>query len=54
MKRFQEKPCLDEQELLQLAESLNISEKRIKAWYSNRRVLRKKAELLAKGEEPSS
>ena len=54
MKRFQENPWLDEQELLQLAGSLNISEEKIKAWYANSHALRRKAEELPMGEEHSS
>ena len=51
MKRFQDKPFLGKEEKHELATSLNISEKRVKEWFMNRRQERRKAGLLPNGKE---
>ena len=50
-KRFQNKPYLEKGEKYQLANSLNISAKKIEKWFLDRRARRRHAGLLAKGEE---
>ena len=50
MKRFEEKPRLEEVEKCQLAKSLNVSEKSITMWFSNMRRKRKRQGLLAECE----
>ena len=50
MKRFEEKPQLKKEEKYQLAKLLNVSEKRITAWFWNMRCKRRRQGLLAEGE----
>ena len=47
MKRFEEKPRLEEEEKYQLAKLLNVSEKSITMWFSNMRRKRKRQGLLS-------
>ena len=51
MRRFQDKPYPNKQEINHLAISLNISEKKIKEWYANRRQQGRKTDLVANCEE---
>ena len=54
-KTFQEKPYLDKKEKRQLARLLNVSERRIQLWYSNRRKdIRYEEFLTGTGEEWSA
>ena len=50
MKRFEEKPQLEEEEICDLAKLLNVSEKRIKVWFWHMRWKRRRQGLLAEGE----
>ena len=50
MERFQVHPYVKEEEQHHLAKSLNISEKKIRKWFSNRRNKEKTKGMLSKGE----
>ena len=50
MKVFQAKPHLQKEEIYQLAQSLNISEERIKNWFQNKRTARNRKDPLHVGE----
>ena len=54
MESFQAKHYLENEEIHQLAKSLNISKTRINKWYSNRRYTSKTKGLLAEGVEHST
>ena len=47
--KFQAHPYLENEERYQLAKSLNISEKSIKAWFKNRRQRKKSEGWLYEG-----
>ena len=50
MKEFNASPFLKKEQQNQLARLLNVSEKRIAAWYARRRFAKRQEALLAKGE----
>ena len=50
MTSFKEKPQLEEEEKCQLTKLLNVSEKRIRVWFYNKRFKMRRQGLLPKGE----
>ena len=50
LKRYQAKPYLEKEEGCQLAQSLGISQKRIRHWFSMRRYRNKRNAILHRGE----
>ena len=48
VKRFEDKPYLEQEEKPQLARSLNISETKLAQWFLNKRKIARKKGLLCK------
>ena len=46
MESYKAKPCLEQEEKLRLAKSLNIDEKRIRHWFAQRRCWERKRGML--------
>ena len=50
LKRYEAEPYLELEEIDQLAQSLNISEKKARRWFTNRRARQKEKGILRGGE----